>query len=501
MKSSLTGYFICSKAHAVGEGGRPGFFSRIRMTCDRLRRAQGARRKGRRNTLFIPHEYFALYPAPRIQRHPECSEGSQRLSRLQLYHVRLFVVTIFCAVFLIAIPNAFSQGHDMGSMSMPEDKAKAAKPQTVQSKSQKEEAVQEVPKVEITPEQQKLIGVKVVKVFLNPMTKVIRTVGRIETNERNIATVNAKIEGWIEKLYVDYTGSNVKKGQPLAEIYSPDLLTTQMEFINTLQWTTGQGRDGQALGAGSEAHDSTGSSSDSISNLQGMLQKDAADTRDAARQRLLLWDMSEAQINQVEKTGKPIRTITIYSPISGSITQKMAILGMKVMSGEKLFDIVDLSNLWVIADIYEYELPFVKVGQEAKLNLAYMPDRELSAKVDFIYPIVAEDTRTVKIRFSVPNPGEQLKPQMYTNVEITVKLGNRLSIPESAIIDTGTEQVVYVDLGDGNFEPREVKLGLRTGGYAEVLQGLKEGEGVSSSANFLIDSEAQLRGVKPLSGK
>jgi membrane fusion protein, copper/silver efflux system len=472
--------------YAVGEGCRPGFFALLRMRHNV--NAQGAwpEAQGKCRGSYVTLSIAKGLNSPVIQ-----------------FPFRIAAL-IGCAVFAFYAMEprlVFSQGHDMQSMSMPEDKTKAAKPQAAQPKAQQEEAVQEVPKVEITPEQQKLIGVKIVKVSLNPLTKVIRTVGRIETNEKNIATVNTKIEGWIEKLYVDYTGSYVKKGEPLAEIYSPELLTAQLEFINTLKWTGVQGRAVQATDAGHEGHDNTAPSIDSISDLQRMLQKDAVATQDAAKQRLRLWDMSEAQIRQVEETGKSIRAITIYSPISGTITQKMAVLGMKVMPGEKLFDVADLSSLWIIADIYEYELPFVRVGQEAKLNLAYMPDKELSAKVDFIYPIVSQDTRTAKIRFSVPNPGEQLKPQMYTNVEITVKLGNRLSIPESAIIDTGMQQVVYVDLGDGNFEPREVKLGLRTGGYAEVLQGLKEGEGVSSSANFLIDSEAQLRGVKPLSGK
>jgi len=174
---------------------------------------------------------------------------------------------------------------------------------------------------------------------------------------------------------------------------------------------------------------------------------------------------------------------------------------MKVMPGEKLFDVADLSSLWVIADIYEYELPFVKVGQEARLTLSYVADKELMSKIDYIYPIFSEDTRTAKVRLTLPNPGGQLKPKMFTNVDITVDLGSRLTIPESAVIDTGEIQVVYVDLGDGTFEPREVQLGLHTNGYAEVLKGLKEGEIVSTAANFLIDSEAQLRGVKPLSNK
>jgi Cu(I)/Ag(I) efflux system membrane fusion protein len=232
-----------------------------------------------------------------------------------------------------------------------------------------------------------------------------------------------------------------------------------------------------------------------------MLAKDAAAALDAARQRLRLWDVSEEQIRKIEETGKPIRTLTLYSPISGFITQKMAVRGMKVMPGEKLFDVADLSTLWIIADIYEQELPFVRVGQPARITLSYFPGRELSSQIDYIFPTIAADTRTAKVRLTLPNTGGKLKPQMYTNVEIRINLGKRLTIPESAVIDTGRGQVVYVDRGSGSFEPREVQLGLRSDGYAEVLRGLKNGEKVASSANFLIDSEAQLKGVKPLRQK
>jgi membrane fusion protein, copper/silver efflux system len=400
-----------------------------------------------------------------------------------------FATTTLCSIFLIASPNAFSQDSMQNMPGMTE----TANSKGVQPAAKQSEPVQETPKVELEPVQVQLIGVKTVKAAFNPMTKVIRTVGRVETDERTIATVNTKIEGWIERLYVDYTGRLVKKGEPMAEIYSPDLLAAQMEFINTLKWTGAFNKDVKPS--------ADVSNPEPVSGLQGMLQKDAMAARDAAKQRLRLWDMSEEQIAQVEATGKPFRAITIYSPISGTVTQKMAVLGTKVMPGEKLFDLADLSSIWIMADIYEYELPFVKIGQEVKMTLSYMPGKVLTSKIDFIYPNIAEDTRTAKVRFSVSNPGEMLKPQMYTNIEITVNQGKRLIIPESAIIDTGTRQIVYVDLGNSAFEPREVKLGLRVNGLAEVMEGLKEGDSVASSANFLIDSEAQLRGVKPLSSK
>jgi Cu(I)/Ag(I) efflux system membrane fusion protein len=307
-------------------------------------------------------------------------------------------------------------------------------------------------------------------------------VGRIEADERKLATVNTKIEGWVEKLYVDYTGRYVKKGEPLVEIYSPELSATQQEFLSILKWTKPPGDN----------------SRDDV--LGRMIAKDANAALEAARERLRLWDISEAQIKKIEQTGKPIRTLTLYSPVSGIVTQKMAIQGMKVMPGEKLFDIADLSTLWIVADIYEYEIPFVRIGQQARIKLAYFPGKEMSARIDYIYPTISADTRTAKVRLTLPNAGGQLKPQMYTDVEIRVSLGKRLVIPKSAVIDTGKEQVVYVDSGGGTFEPREVKIGLQTDDAVEVLRGLKVGEKVASSANFLIDSEAQLKGVKPLRG-
>jgi Cu(I)/Ag(I) efflux system membrane fusion protein len=397
------------------------------------------------------------------------------------FPVGLVISYTICILFflnLVFSMPALAQGH-AGHTAQPSaaaEKQKAVKPQATQ-----EEVTEDAPQVEISSQQQQLIGVKTVKVSLKPIQKVIRTVGRIEADERKLATINTKVEGWIEKLYVDYTGRYVKKGEPLVEIYSPELLATQQEFLGILKWAKQPGDKKQ---------------DDSLSL---MLTKDAEASMDAARQRLRLWDISDGQIKQIEQTGKTVRTLTLYSPVSGFVTQKMAVLGMKVMPGEKLFDIADLSTIWIIADIYEYELPFVKVGQPARITLSYFPGKELSSKIDYIYPTISADTRTAKIRLTLPNPGGQLKPQMFTNVEIRISLGQKLVIPESAVIDTGTSQVVYVDKGEGAFEPREVELGLRADGAVEVLRGIKAGEKVATSANFLIDSEAQLKGVKPLS--
>ncbi len=350
------------------------------------------------------------------------------------------------------------------------------------TKTEPANQAEETPTVEIPTDKQQLIGVKTVQAAIKPLHRVIRTVGRIEYDERKLATANTKIEGWIEKLHVDYTGRYVKKGEPLAEIYSPELVATQQEFLNILRWA-GQGQ----------------SVKDERTAM--LLVKDAQAMLDAAKERLRLWDISDEQIKKIETTGKPIRTLTIYSPVSGYVLQKMAVQGMRVMPGEKLFDVVDLSSVWVVSDIYEYELPLIKVGQTARISLSYFPGKEFSTRVDYVYPALAGETRTAKVRFTIPNPDGVLKPQMFTNVEIKINLGNRLTVPAEAVIDTGVRQIVYVDKGEGYFEPREVTTGLKVDELVEVTGGIKAGEKVASSANFLIDSEAQLKGVTALKRK
>ncbi len=335
---------------------------------------------------------------------------------------------------------------------------------------------EEVPAVEIPPDKQQLIGLKTAVISPKAMKKIIRTVGRIEYDERKQATVSTKFEGWIEKLHADYTGRSVKKGDPLAEIYSPELYSTQQEFLAVLK-----GKERQAPASG---------------DIGRMYAGDSDALIEAARQRLRLMDISDDQIRQIEETGKAFRTLTLVSPVDGTVIQKTAVLGMRVMPGEKLFDIADLSTVWVIADIYENELSLVGPGATARITLSSLPGREFTAPLEFVYPALAGDARTVKARFSILNPGAKLKPQMFTNVEIRVDLGRRLAVPDDAVLDTGRRQIVYVDKGEGYFEPREVRLGLRAEGYREVLSGLKAGEKVARSATFLIDSEAQLKGIR-----
>lgn len=371
---------------------------------------------------------------------------------------------------IAAAPSAYAQGHaGHGTQS----KTEATEQKAGVNTQTKEEA----PSVEIPLDRQQFIGVKLAEARVQPFHKVIRTVGRIEYDERGLATVNTKYEGWIEKLYLDYTGMYVKKGDVLAEIYSPELFASQQEYVNLLRWTKSRKAD---------------------TSWEKNVLKDTETILEAARSRLKLWDITDDQIKEIEASGKPLRTLKIYSPVSGYVVQKMAILGMRVMPGEKLFDLADLSNVWVIADIYEYELPFIKLGMKADIVLSYLPGKSFNGRAEYIYPYLSNETRTAKVRFTVLNRSGELKPQMFGNVEIKINLGEKLTIPDSAVLETGTRQIVYVEKEEGYFEPREILVGVRGEGLVEVSRGLRAGEKVASAANFLIDSEAQLKGITPL---
>jgi Cu(I)/Ag(I) efflux system membrane fusion protein len=389
----------------------------------------------------------------------------------------LFIIVCIAGIVLAALIFALSTVKK-NSHTSPVQAAAAREKQQQQDQPQASsgEEQEEAPTVEIPPEKQQLIGVKTVVAGVKPLRKVIRTVGLVEYDERRLSTVNTKFEGWIEKLHVDYSGRYVRKGEPLAEIYSPELLATQQEFINLLKWDKGNK---------SVKNDAVGS----------MLANDSRAIIEGARQRLRLSDISDEQINRIEQSGKPVRALTIYSPVSGYIVQKMAFQGMRVMPGEKLYDIADLSTVWIVSDIFEYELPLIKIGEKAVISLSYFPGREFTSTIDYVYPTIAADTRSAKVRFTIPNPGNKLKPQMYTDVEVKINLGNKLVIPDDAVLDSGKRQVVYVDKGEGNFEPREVSIGMRADGMVEITSGLKAGERVASAANFLIDSEAKLKGI------
>lgn len=373
-------------------------------------------------------------------------------------------------------PLAESGQSDMAGMDMPEmGRQEEKKPDPTQKSAGTESAREPegVPGiVTIPPERLQTIGVKYEQVARRPLEKLIRTVGRVAVDERRLAKVTIKFHGWIEKLFVNALGDHVRKGQRLFTIYSPDLVASQEEYLLALQ---GQKRLGR---------------SEFPEVAQG-----SKDLLEAAKRRFQLWDITEDHIRELEKTGKVMKTLPIHSPITGTVIKKEAIAGAHVDPGQDLYTIADLSRVWILADIYEYELAFVKIGQEAAVTLSYDPSQVLTGRVGFIYPTLDPKTRTAKVRFELDNAGEKLKPDMYANVELRVDLGTRLAIPQEAIIESGQKQVVFLHLGGDKLEPRLIKTGVKTGEWSEVLTGLTEGQHLVTSANFLIDSESRLKSV------
>jgi Cu(I)/Ag(I) efflux system membrane fusion protein len=328
---------------------------------------------------------------------------------------------------------------------------------------------QAAPTITISAEKLQLIGVRTATAEFRSLDKQIRTVGKVEVDETRLAFVNTKVAGWVKKLFIDYTGKEVKKGQPLLSLYSPDLVTAQEEYLLALR----------SLATGSGG----------IAEVQASQQS----LLDSAKRRLLLWDIDDEQIAALEKTGKPQTEMTINAPLSGIVLEKMVLDGAYMVPGMNLYKIADLSAVWIIADVYEYEVPLVKVGQQVRVTLPYSSGETLRATVSFINPVLDPMTRTVKVRIVVHNPGLILKPDMFTNVEIMVSSVHRLVIPRSAVLDSGTRQIVYVEKDPGVFEMRNVALGVRGENSVEVLKGIKKGERVVTSGNFLIDSESQLQ--------
>ncbi|MBX3301503.1 MAG: efflux RND transporter periplasmic adaptor subunit [Nitrospira sp.] len=325
-------------------------------------------------------------------------------------------------------------------------------------------------RITIAPERLQTIGVKFQEAARRPLDKVIRTVGHVEIDERLVGRVNLKFEGWIEDLRVSAIGDRVEKDQVLFTIYSPDLVATQEEYLLALQ-------SYRELGKIEFPEVSRG----------------AKDLLEATRRRLQLWDIKENHVQDLERTGTVLRTLPIHSPVPGTVIRMEARAGTFVTPGTELYFIADLSRIWILADIYEYELPFIKKGQGATVTLSYDPNAKLHGHVIFIYPTLDPKTRTAKVRFELDNPGEKLKPGMYANVELKVPLGTRLVVPRDAIIESGERQLLFTHHGGGQLEWRNVMLGARAGDWVEVTEGIKEGDHVVTGANFLIDSESQLK--------
>ncbi len=324
--------------------------------------------------------------------------------------------------------------------------------------------------VRISPEKTQKLGVRTEAASLRDLARSIRVVGRIEADERLTYTVAPKFEGWIEKLHVNTTGQAVGKGQPLLEVYSPELVSAQKEYAIAQQ---GQ-RD--------------------LKNASSEAQAGMKQLAESSLTRLKNWDISDEQIQALSKSGNSKRTLTYRSPANGIVMEKKAVQGMRFMPGEVLYQIADLSSVWIIADVFEQDMALVKPGQNARVKVNAYPGKEFSARVAYVYPTLNAQTRTVPVRLELANPGGLLKPAMYADVELAAtSRGKVLTVPASAVLHGGSRQTVLVELAEGRFEPREVKLGVQGNDYVEVLEGVGEGEKVVVTANFLIDSESNLK--------
>ncbi|MHB1024973.1 MAG: efflux RND transporter periplasmic adaptor subunit [Desulfobacteria bacterium] len=324
--------------------------------------------------------------------------------------------------------------------------------------------------VQVGAERIRLAGIQSAPAVLETISPPVRAAGVVVADEKRVRRVQAKIDGWVEKLHSNFTGQLVTKGQPLLEIYSPELVATQREYLLA--------RAGVERMKESPYEDARQMSS-------GLAQ--------AARTRLKLFDVPESFIRELERTGKVRRTVTLNAPVSGYVTGKEVFEGTRVSPGMDLLTVTDLSRVWIDADLYENEARSVRIGQTAALETAADPGAKMKGRVAFIYPTFSPETRTLKVRFDFPNPGLRLKPQMYVNVSLDLHSVTGVIVPDSALIDTGVRQIVFVDAGDGSFEPREVKVGVRGDGKAQILSGVKAGEKVAVGANFLLDSESKLR--------
>jgi len=325
--------------------------------------------------------------------------------------------------------------------------------------------------IKISPTVVQNIGVKIEKVKRRTLRHEIRTVATLTYDERKVHHIHTKYGGWIEKLHVDFTGQEVKQNDLLMEIYSPELVSTQEDLVLALKYKE-------------SLKDSTFAE----------LTESADSLLASTKRRLQLFDVPEHQIDELMRDKKITKTMHVHSPVNGFVIEKKALHGMRVEPGMSLYMIADLSNIWVLADIYEYEVPWIKVGQSAEMNLSYFPGKKFAGKVTFIDPFLDPATRTLKVRMEFPNPNGELKPDMYANVIIKSTVAKRgLTVPEEAVIHSGEKNLVIVATDSGHFESRAITLGVQANGYFQVLKGLRRGERVVTSSNFLIDSESKLR--------
>ena len=326
------------------------------------------------------------------------------------------------------------------------------------------------PQIRISTEKVQRLGVRAEAARLRALGRTVRASGRVEPDERRIFAITPKFEGYVERLHVNVTGQPVAKGQALFEVYSPELVSAQREYLIAAQGVSAM------QGAGGEA----------LSSMQQLAESSLS--------RLRNWDLSAEQIAALVSTGEPRRTVTFRSPVAGIVTEKKALQGMRFMPGEALYQVTDLSSVWVMADVFEQDIAFVRPGAKAAVKINAYPEQNFAGTITYIYPTMNAETRTVPVRIELSNAHQLLKPKMFAQVELRVGAQTPvLTVPDSAVIDSGTRRVVLVQLAEGRFEPREVQLGARSDNYVEVLEGVREGEQVVIAANFLIDAESNLK--------
>ena len=324
--------------------------------------------------------------------------------------------------------------------------------------------------LQITPERQQLIGLRFGEASYESSAREFRSVGKISVDETRTSRVHARVEGWIERVQADFVGQLITKGQPLLTLYSPELLATQQELLVALQARTMMSKSSLH-----EAH----------ANSEALVE--------AARRRLELWNFNREQIDTVEKTGKPIPSVTIFAPAGGFITARNAFPGQKIAPDTELYAIADLSRVWIMADVFESDAPGVSPGVTALVTSPNDPAIRLQARVSYIQPQVDPTTRTLKVRLEVNNPGYRLKPEMFVDVNFRIGGSNVLSVPTEAVLDSGTMQIVFLDRGNGLLEPRHVEIGKRMGDRIQIVRGLAPGERIVVSGTFLLNSESQLK--------
>ncbi|HUJ10834.1 MAG TPA: efflux RND transporter periplasmic adaptor subunit [Verrucomicrobiae bacterium] len=324
--------------------------------------------------------------------------------------------------------------------------------------------------ITVSSAERQLMGLTFGTVEKKTLERVVRTSALIVPDEKRLYRVTTKISGWVDQLFVSVTGQEVKKGDRLLTIYSPDLVSAEQEFLSALA---------------TEKKLANSSDADTASGGRTLLA--------AARRRLQLWDISDAQIDRLAQTGEVEKYLTLYSPANGWVTEKNVLAGQKIMPSDSLLVVADLTKVWGDADIYESDLPYIKVGTPIEVTLPYWPDKVFKGEMSFLYPYLDPSTRTLKARLQIDNPELLLKPQMYANARLAYRLSGELAVPDTAALQTGEHTYAFRDGGNGRLIPVEIKTGIRSDGYYEVLSGLNEGDRVVTSADFLIDSESSMK--------